>query len=82
MITDQSQREPKSQQTQSNPAPTISFSKPRSKEKVEEVNKNRASEPKLGIVKQGLAFHYFLDLEGDPNQGRDHDEAQLPGGEE
>ena len=33
-------------------------------------------------MKQGLAFHDLLDREGDPNQGRDHDEAQLPGGKE
>ena len=33
-------------------------------------------------MKQGLAFHDILDREGDPNQGRDHDEAQLLGGEE
>ena len=33
-------------------------------------------------MKQGLAFHDLLDHEGDPNQGRDHDEPQLPGGEE
>ena len=33
-------------------------------------------------MKQGLAFHDFLDREDDPNQGCDHDEAQLPGGEE
>ena len=33
-------------------------------------------------MKQGLAFHDLLDRESDPNQGRDHDEAQLPGGEE
>ena len=33
-------------------------------------------------MKQGLAFHDLLDHESDPNQGRDHDEAQLPGGEE
>ena len=51
-------------------------------ENVEEVDKNRASEPKLRIVKQGLAFHEILDRERDPNQGRDHDEAQLPGGKE
>ncbi|KAK9986287.1 hypothetical protein SO802_031238 [Lithocarpus litseifolius] len=41
-----------------------------------------ASEPELRIVKQGLAFHDLLDSEGDPNQGHDHNEAQLPGGEE
>ena len=46
----------------------------------EEVNGNRAGEPELQIVKQ--AFHDLLDHEGDPNQGRDHDEAQSPGGEE
>ena len=51
-------------------------------ENAEEVDKNRASKPKLRIVKQGLAFHDILDRERDPNQGRDHDEAQLPGGEE
>ena len=45
-----------------------------------EVNGNRAGELELQIVKQ--AFHNLLDHEGDPNQGRDHDEAQLPGGEE
>ena len=33
-------------------------------------------------MKQGLAFHDLFDREGDPNQGLDHDEAQLPGGEE
>ena len=33
-------------------------------------------------MKQGLAFHDLLDHEGDPNQGRDHDEPQLPDGEE
>ena len=33
-------------------------------------------------MKQGLAFHDLLDCERDPNQGRDHDEAQLLGGEE
>ena len=33
-------------------------------------------------MKQGLAFHNLLDCEGDPNQGHNHDEAQLPGGEE
>ena len=33
-------------------------------------------------MKQGLAFHDLLDHEGDPNHGRDHDEAQLPDGEE
>ena len=33
-------------------------------------------------MKQGLAFHDFLDREDDPNQGCDHDEAQFPGGEE
>ena len=33
-------------------------------------------------MKQGLAFHDLLNREGDPNQGRDHDEAQLLGGEE
>nr|POF15916.1 hypothetical protein CFP56_17156 [Quercus suber] len=33
-------------------------------------------------MKQGLAFHDLLDHEGDPNQGHDHDEAQLPSGEE
>ena len=33
-------------------------------------------------MKQGLAFHDLLDCKGDPNQGRDHDEAQLPSGEE
>ena len=47
---------------------------------VEKVNGNRAGKPKLRIVKQ--AFHDLLDHEGDPNQGCDHDEAQLPGGEE
>nr|POE66739.1 hypothetical protein CFP56_68400 [Quercus suber] len=51
-------------------------------EKAEEVIENQAGEPELGIVKQGLAFHDLLDREGDPNQGRDHVEAQLPGGEE
>nr|POE85141.1 hypothetical protein CFP56_55367 [Quercus suber] len=72
----------RSQQTQSNPAPTISFSKPKSKEKAEEVIENQAGEPELGIVKQGLAFHNLLDREGDPNQDCDHVEAQLPAGEE
>ena len=48
----------------------------------EEVNENRAGEPELGIVKQGLAFHDLLDREGDPNQDREHDEGQLLGGEE
>nr|POE56151.1 hypothetical protein CFP56_61063 [Quercus suber] len=48
----------------------------------EEVIENQAGEPELGIVKQGLAFHDLLDREGDPNQGRDHVEAQLPSGEE
>ena len=33
-------------------------------------------------MKQVLAFHDLLDLKGDPNQGGDHDEAQLPGGKE
>ena len=33
-------------------------------------------------MKQGLAFHDLLDRKGDPNQGRKHDEAQLPGVEE
>nr|POE76923.1 hypothetical protein CFP56_26314 [Quercus suber] len=33
-------------------------------------------------MKQGLAFHDLLNREGDPNQGCDHDEAQLPSGEE
>ena len=70
-----SKRNPRSQQTQSNPAPTISFSKPKSKEKVEEVNENQAGEPELGILKQGLAFHDLLDHEGDPNQDHNHDEA-------
>ena len=45
-----------------------------------EVNGNQAGELELQIVKQ--AFHDLLDHEGDPNQGCDHDEAQLPGGEE
>ena len=48
----------------------------------EEVDENRASEPELRIVKQVLTFHDLLDHERDPNQGGDHDEAQLPGGEE
>ena len=33
-------------------------------------------------MKQGLAFHDLLDRERDLNQGREHDEAQLLGGEE
>ena len=33
-------------------------------------------------MKQGLAFHDLLDHEGDPNQDHNHDEAQLPDGEE
>ena len=45
-----------------------------------EVNGNQAGELELQIVKQ--AFHNLLDHEGDLNQGHDHDEAQLPGGEE
>ncbi|KAF3947710.1 hypothetical protein CMV_026188 [Castanea mollissima] len=48
----------------------------------EEVNENRVGKLELQIVKQGLTFNNLLDREGDPNLGRDHDEAQLPGGEE
>ena len=33
-------------------------------------------------MKQGLTFHDLLDRERDPNQGHDHNETQLPGGEE
>nr|POE86886.1 hypothetical protein CFP56_24878 [Quercus suber] len=46
------------------------------------LQQNLAFLKELGIVKQGLAFHDLLDREGDPNQGRDHVEAQLPGGKE
>ena len=33
-------------------------------------------------MKQGLTFHDLLDRKGDPNQGHDHNETQLLGGEE
>ena len=33
-------------------------------------------------MKQDLDFHDLLDREGDPNQGCDHNEAQLLGGGE